>query len=573
MTSVDAVRPACESLLDHAEQLTRYAPVPGGVVLVADGQGTLAHGAFGYANLERGTRMTTGHSFEIGSISKVFTGILVNQLIDQGRLSLATRVQEVLPWVRLGAHGHEITIRHLLNHTAGLIAGVDALTDDLDQVWVLRDLPTMAPGRAFHYSNAGFVVLGLVIAELSGQPFPSVMQSRVLDPLGMSQAIPSVTHADRDRLATGYQPAVEDRPWLPGDPLAPAPWFEVAAADGNIAATASDMARMVALLLGDSDDAAARVLSPAARSRMTEALAPGGEPVLDPPGCSRVESSRYGLGINVEVIDGHDCLSHGGGMVGYSTFLLVDRTAGFGTVVLTNANGDCSTAQHLARSVHARIIGSDTGADVAFPPADPRVVVSGDDAASSPPVPLGHFGITPGRARDGELLVDRDPVDGHVRVTADGVTASLFRAGPDRYVTDHPGLRLFHLDPMRLGEAPHWVHGPDTYVPDKYEPAGSATLTERVDPLWHALVGHYRSYSPWYPHLRVYVRAGRLWLAAPGGVEAPSEVEELVPITDGVFRIGADATGPEQLRAGPIVEGRAVSVERAGCRYSRSFTD
>ena len=89
---------------------------------------------------------------------------------------------------------------------------------------------------------------------------------------------------------------------------------------------------------------------------------------------------------------------------------------------------------------------------------------------------------------------------------------------------------------------------------------------------WDWIVGHYRSYSPWYPTLRIVRRAGQLLLAAPGGVEAPSEEEELVELAPGVFRIGSDPSIPERLTVGPIVDGVAVSVERDGCIYSRTFT-
>ncbi len=120
-----------------------------------------------------------------------------------------------------------------------------------------------------------------------------------------------------------------------------------------MSAPAEDIGRLLSLLLGDGEVAGRRVVSPEALRRMIDLVGPGGEPILDPPGLAVVKSSRYGLGVNVERISGHECLSHGGGMVGYSTFVLVDRTAGIGIAVLSNASGDCPAAQLVARVGHA----------------------------------------------------------------------------------------------------------------------------------------------------------------------------------------------------------------------------
>jgi CubicO group peptidase (beta-lactamase class C family) len=562
LTAVEQrARAACEELVAQADLITLFTPTPGGVVVVADVRGVLAEASFGHADLERRTPMTSDRLFEIGSISKVFAGLLFNQLVDEGRATLDTSVVDVLPWLGLGAHSADITLRHLLNHSAGLVSGVDALTDDLDQAWCLRDLVGIEPGRMFHYSNVGYVVLGLAATALTGRPLPELVSERLLGPMGMSASVAAVRHEDRPRLAVGYQAAEDDRHWLPGAPLAPAPWFEVAAADGNIAAPAGDLARLLMLLLGDGSVDGQHVLSREALDRMIESLSPGGEPIAEAPGCPAVESSRYGLGINVESVAGNRCVSHGGGMVGYSTFVLADLSAGFGAAVLTNADGNGLTAQRLTRWLHARVVGP--AADLPFPVSDPRVSgVPGE----APPVPTGAF--VSDDPTGGSLVVALDPSGLQVTIELDGVAASLYRAENGHFVSDHPRLGRFHLDPESKDGIASWVHGPLTFRPPEADAAEQA-----VPESWRTMTGHFRSFSPWYPHLRIYPRSGRLWLAAPGGVEAPGEPEELVPLGDGVFRIGADPEVPERLWTGPVVDGRVVHLIRDGCRYSRAFTD
>ncbi|WP_236416458.1 hypothetical protein, partial [Escherichia coli] len=87
-----------------------------------------------------------------------------------------------------------------------------------------------------------------------------------------------------------------------------------------------------------------------------------------------------------------------------------------------------------------------------------------------------------------------------------------------------------------------WSWGPEEFLPERAA-GGSPSRAPGLDPIDPALAtvpGHYRSYTPWYPHLRIVRRGSRLVLIAPRGVEAPADDQPLVPLGDGVFRIGAD---------------------------------
>ncbi|TQR78549.1 hypothetical protein D8S82_33565, partial [Mycobacterium hodleri] len=126
----------------------------------------------------------------------------------------------------------------------------------------------------------------------------------------------------------------------------------------------------------------------------------------------------------------------------------------------------------------------------------------------------------------------------------------------------------------RLGEfalafdAGTWVWGPRVFArADAPSPIGTAPATG-MEPF----CGHYRSYSPWFTNFRVLLRRGRLLLVAPGGVEAPADEAELVPLGGSTFRIGADPRLPERIVFGPLVGAVAPWADRDGCRYSRAFT-
>lgn len=570
--------------------IEEHWPVPGGVVAVTDRRGTVRTRPFGLVNRETGGRVTGTELFEIGSISKVATAIVVHQLIDEGRLGLETPLGELLPWFagsEPGKPAADIRVRQLLQHGAGLVCGVDAVPDETAQALLAAELVIAPGGRRFHYSNLGYILLGLAAAAVCGEPLPALVRSRVLAPLGMTGTTSAVVHEDRPRLAQGYAPAHDDRPWLPGDALAPATWLEVAGADGNIAAPAEDMMRFTRMLLGRGALEKTRVLSARAFERLTATLASGGEDVLELIGCERVDDSRYGLGVNVERHGTHTVLTHGGGMVGYASFLWADVDAGLGVVVLTNANGDSPVAEAIARTVSAWAAGSDRS--VRFDPtvwrtsgpdtARPRAIASGMLGTFTAEAPAGGTSVltiragsepSPGEAigaaGDGSTLV----------VGLNGREAPLVWGWGARVATSHPQLRAFHLE-FSMGDAvPQWSWGGSVFRrridDDQGESLGDSHGGSVLQEAHRAFLGHYRSYTPWFTNFRVVDREGTLMLIAATGVEAPAEDVALVELSPGVFRIGSDAWLPERLRFGPLIDGRAAWAERDGCLYSRAFT-
>jgi CubicO group peptidase (beta-lactamase class C family) len=462
-----------ELLEAFADQFVTMKAAPGvSIAIVKDGQVVLTLQS-GHADPDCRTPVSAEHLYEIGSISKSFTALAVLSLVDEGKLALTDSVEQHVPWFHVQSEFPPFTLRHLLDHSSGLIMGSDSWPDELAQVHALRTSHTgSAPDSIFHYSNVGFMTLGVVVSAVADKPCTEVMTERILNVVGMPNTITTITDRDRSRMAVGTQPAHEDEPWRPGDPLAPATWFEISAVDGNIASTAGDMGRYLAMLLNRGELDGKRVISSNAFEAMVTPTSPGGEPA---PGYS-----RYALGINIEKIHDELCITHGGGMVGYSTFIIGNLSRGFGAIVLTNAPGDAPGAQWLARACF----------DV--------MAADADDA-----VP-------------------------------------------------------------QIAELPRYIPTPKPELPRGND--GS------VDECYASYVGHYRSFSPWFTHLRIAAKDGRLWLVAPNGVEAPGTVE-LVEIEPGVFREGADPRLPERLTIGPVVDGQAAWVSRHDCRYSRTFRD
>ncbi|RPD49068.1 serine hydrolase [Paracnuella aquatica] len=162
---------------------------PGCVCAVSQNGQIVANRAYGLADLERGTPLTTSSVFDAGSVVKQFVAASVLLLVENGRLSLTEDIRKYIP--ELPDYGSRITLDHLMTHTSGIRdwtglkplaeGDPDALTLTLRQ----RGL-NFKPGDEWAYSNSGYVLLKEIVARVSGMPFSRFTQDRLFTPLQMS---------------------------------------------------------------------------------------------------------------------------------------------------------------------------------------------------------------------------------------------------------------------------------------------------------------------------------------------------------------------------------------------------
>jgi len=332
-------RAAIDAIDVEAETMVARTGQPGLALALTDRDGVLLARTYGAADVATGAPLSPEALFEIGSIGKSFTAVLVLQLAEAGRIDLTAPVDRYLPWFHVpqppGAP--PIAIEHLLTHTAGIVAGVDATPEAAFQVWALRDTPARsAPGARFHYSNVGYKALGLVLEAIEGRRYPELLRERILETLGMTASEPAITNDMRPRLAVGYEYLREDRLGYPAAPLAPATWLETDTADGSIASTAEDMCAFARMLLRNGDGPGGRLLSEAAFARMSASHVVTGD------------GSAYGYGLGIRDLEGRRLIGHGGGMVGYR--LSVSATDGCGSVGGTGRSASAATIRRSARA-------------------------------------------------------------------------------------------------------------------------------------------------------------------------------------------------------------------------------
>ncbi|HKP71333.1 MAG TPA: serine hydrolase domain-containing protein [Pyrinomonadaceae bacterium] len=198
-----------EGVLDKAVADDTFS----GAVLVARGGVPVFRKAYGMANKEKNAPNRPDTKFNLGSMNKMFTAIAVAQLAERGKLSFDDTVAKHLPDYPNREAAAKITIHHLLTHTSGLgnymtdaweknRANVKQVSDLLPY---FADEPLkFAPGAGWQYSNAGFVVLGLIVEKLSGQSYYDYVKQHVFKPAGMKDTDSYESARDIPNLATGY---------------------------------------------------------------------------------------------------------------------------------------------------------------------------------------------------------------------------------------------------------------------------------------------------------------------------------------------------------------------------------
>ena len=196
-----------------------------GVVLIAKNGKPFFHKAYGMANRDFGAPSRPDTKFNLGSINKVFTQVAIAQLAEHGKLSLSDTIRKHLPDY-LSAVADKITIQQLVTMTSGLGDFFGERFDatpksrfrtlaDFVPLFVNRPL-LFEPGTSRSYSNAGYIVLGLVIEKASGQSYYDYVRQHVFLPAGMKDTDAYMQDAVVPNRAVGYTRESEDGKPQPG---------------------------------------------------------------------------------------------------------------------------------------------------------------------------------------------------------------------------------------------------------------------------------------------------------------------------------------------------------------------
>ena len=555
---------------EYIELRMREDGTPGLGLALTDRDRTLRVAGYGYANLDAQTPVTGDTLLEIGSIGKTFVSFGLAQEFDAGRLDYHKPVSEYLPWFEVKTKHDPITVHHLLSHTSGITMGVTIGPHGLSEVWDLRHTTAAwPPGSAFYYSNVGYKVLGFLLESVAGKPLQEVLQSRILDPLGMTSTHGVITQDSWRDMATGYRPFYDDRPPHRSHPPRPMPWHEYAGGDGPVASTPRDMANYVRMFLNRGQGPQGQIVSEKAFGLMTQKLS--------------VEHGQtyYGYGLRVGDVDlqvaasasdlpvrvapkdgavqGPGYVGHGGNSFGYVANILADMNQGIGAAVMMNGAGGLygSMVPHDIARFALRVLAAAMN-NQELPPipsvVDPTKIEDAEEYA----------GVYRSGDRSLTLVAEADTL----ALDHGGERVVLERRGSDRFYIPHQDFQLFALEFGRSnGEVVEAFHGNDWFVSDKYLGPSSFDYPEE----WDAYVGKYGSNNPWFPCLRVLLRKGMLYVPDQG-VSLPAKGLLSVPLPPIGEREFGNEGNPERLRFDAIVDGRALRVNVTGCDFHRAFT-
>jgi CubicO group peptidase (beta-lactamase class C family) len=440
--------------------------VPGVAVAIVKDDKAVFQKGFGLRDVERNLPVTADTLFAIGSCSKAFTAMAVVISQDEGKLSLDDSPKKHLPYFKLQdpEADAKITVRDLLHHSSGL--------DRTDIAWYTGALnreeaikvaglakPTAKFREKFLYQNNMYSAAGEVVGRANKTTWEGYIAERFFKPLGMKSSDMSVKQmvkaADH---ATGY--SLEDKKTEKAmlrdlTNIAPA---------GAINSNVKDMSQWARLMLGGGVFEGKRFVSEKGFAEIVKKQ------------ISAFGDAGYGLGWLLNKWEGHQVVSHGGGIDGFNSLVTLMPDQKLGIIILTNVSGS-ALPQQIQNAVFQNIVGKPESAVAAGPTAPPQSEV-------------GKYAL-------GALNIEVAFKDGKLRATVPGQPEyELINVGGRRYKLGPPAPDGFFMTfrPVKGSESntemyleqPHGNHTLPKAKADGEKGVATANL-----PQYKELIGKY----------------------------------------------------------------------------------
>jgi CubicO group peptidase (beta-lactamase class C family) len=331
--------------MDSAFSGLASSDTPGFAVLVKEDGKVVFRKGYGVRDLRNKTAIDAQTNFRLASFTKQFTAMAIMLLVHDGKLRYDQSLTDIFP--NFPAYEKTITVRNLLNHTGGLPDYedlMDAAEKSKGQIWsserqiqdagVLQLLEKesqgkFAPGTRWEYSNSGYVVLGLIVAKISGKLFGEFLQERIFTPLKMSHTL--VFEKGKNEITNrAYGHAKKENIFVETDQSS----TSATQGDGGIYSNLEDLSKWDDALrdhtlLSEKDFLPA--ITPAQ-------LPPGAEAKLaeDVPDSLRGHATAYGFGWFLNLQDSHPSMWHYGDTMGFKSAILRYTRDNVTVIVLCN---------------------------------------------------------------------------------------------------------------------------------------------------------------------------------------------------------------------------------------------
>lgn len=325
------------------EKATKAQKIPGATAAV-DQPGCSWRGASGVSDIPTKTPVLPGDLFHLGSITKTFTAALLLKLRAEGKVALDSPVSTYVKGV---PRGDTMTVRQLLNHTSGLFDYTEcdtfwsAVQANPAHVWKPEDLVALAatktpyfePGQGFQYSNTDYIVAGMIVEKVSGEPAAAALRSRILDPAMLTHTYLDGYEAPVPGLIHGYE--TDGKDFLDVTWSEDPSWAWTA---GGLISSTDDLTKFYEDLLSG------KVLAPAELQEMTTMVHTTWPTI-----------PRYGLGLAERKFGDRRAIGHEGGVWGFvsASFHFTDPEATVSVLVNLESGDAARIVGDLAKILQA----------------------------------------------------------------------------------------------------------------------------------------------------------------------------------------------------------------------------
>jgi D-alanyl-D-alanine-carboxypeptidase/D-alanyl-D-alanine-endopeptidase len=323
-----------DSFFDSPEAKPHY--VGASVVVVKDGK-VLAEKGYGFSDLENKTPIDPKNTaFRVASVSKTFTSAAVMQLVEQGKVDLKADFQTYVKGLEFdNPFDKPVTVENLLTHTTGFEIRdpqPEDIHDDFDKYIAMEDyaqqhMPPVVrePGSAYMYDNFSFLLLGMIVENVSGEPYESYMQQHIFKPLGMDNSSFMLSKKFQEQLATGYDAAHNP---LDLYTIAPTPMPQ-----GGMLSTAEDIGKFMIAFLNDGVKDNERILKESTVKSMEQYRSSIHSLLPDTTYGFEAAFQIPGAGSSPKII------TKAGDLTGFSSYLFLIPEQNTGVFLTYNQNG------------------------------------------------------------------------------------------------------------------------------------------------------------------------------------------------------------------------------------------
>lgn len=316
-----------------AQTIFKDTNAPGCVIMVSKNGKAIYHKAFGLANIELNTAMQTQQVFQLGSMTKQFTAVAILMLAEQQKLNIDDPLSK---YISDYPNGKNITIHHLLTHTAGIkdYTKMRALSDIAEKDLTPKQLidffknepSEFAPGEKFFYNNSGYVILGHLIELISGKTYEDFIQTNIFKKAGMLNSRFASDVAVIKNRAYGYRKS--ETAYINKNKIS----FNIAYAAGALMSSSTDL-----LIWQNALNQNLLLKAESLNKAFTKYKLNDGE------------GFNYGYGWHLKEINGETSREHGGSIFGFKTMAVFLPKQNIYVVALSNC--DCNSPTELARQI------------------------------------------------------------------------------------------------------------------------------------------------------------------------------------------------------------------------------